>query len=200
MEVKIVVGWQFDFCGGHLAVDFANSVSDRLTKPIDHITTYADLVAFARQADIVTPRVAVELQRTAEQHPDEAQAVLREVVAIRETLYGLFSAIALAQPPRAEDLEVLNSLLSRLRVDERFEWQWHAGPWGLDAPLGPIVRAALDLLTNGPRDRVRMCEAETCAWLFLDTSKNRSRRWCAMAQCGNRAKARRHYERHRAKA
>jgi len=58
-----------------------------------------------------------------------------------------------------------------------------------------IVRSAADLLTSDKLHDVRACSAEDCRWLFLDISKNHSRRWCDMETCGNQAKARRHYRR-----
>jgi predicted RNA-binding Zn ribbon-like protein len=64
--------------------------------------------------------------------------------------------------------------------------------------LWPIVLAAAELLTSAGRARVRECAAHGCGWLFLDTSRSQRRRWCTMASCGNRAKARRFYERTRA--
>jgi predicted RNA-binding Zn ribbon-like protein len=61
--------------------------------------------------------------------------------------------------------------------------------------LAPIVKSAADLLLSDMLDRVKQCEGDPCGWLFLDTSRNRSRRWCSMEDCGNRAKARRFYQR-----
>jgi predicted RNA-binding Zn ribbon-like protein len=61
--------------------------------------------------------------------------------------------------------------------------------------LWPIVDAAADLLVRGEPERIKTCGSATCGWLFLDLSRNRSRRWCDMKDCGNRAKARRHYAR-----
>ena len=65
----------------------------------------------------------------------------------------------------------------------------------LERPLWPVLWAAAELLTSADRDRVRACASDPCRWLFLDLSRNRSRRWCSMEDCGNRAKARRHYAR-----
>jgi predicted RNA-binding Zn ribbon-like protein len=61
--------------------------------------------------------------------------------------------------------------------------------------LWPIASSAADLLTSERLKKVRLCEAKTCTWLFLDESRNHSRRWCDMKVCGNREKARRHYQR-----
>jgi predicted RNA-binding Zn ribbon-like protein len=66
----------------------------------------------------------------------------------------------------------------------------------MDAPLWGVTRSAADLLTSDTeRPLVRECSAEDCHWLFLDTTRNRSRQWCSMKSCGNRQKARRHYQR-----
>ncbi|MBI4413448.1 MAG: CGNR zinc finger domain-containing protein, partial [candidate division NC10 bacterium] len=79
-----------------------------------------------------------------------------------------------------------------------FAWRWTGDGQRLDRMLWAVTRSAADLLTSGELAAVRECEAETCAWLFMDRSRNRSRRWCDMKACGNRAKARRHYERKKA--
>ena len=78
----------------------------------------------------------------------------------------------------------------------RYVWSWDTDKLRLDQPIWAIVRSAADLLTSAELLRsVRQCGADDCQWLFLDTSKNRSRQWCSMTSCGNREKARRHYER-----
>jgi predicted RNA-binding Zn ribbon-like protein len=96
--------------------------------------------------------------------------------------------------------EELASAMARSQVvptDEGFTWLWAQGGKALDCMLWPIARSAADLLTDGPLDSVRVCEGRGCGWMFLDTSRNRTRRWCDMKICGNRAKARRHQERAR---
>jgi predicted RNA-binding Zn ribbon-like protein len=79
-----------------------------------------------------------------------------------------------------------------------FAWGWASEPLRLGAPLWPVARSAADLLTSSELAALRLCASDTCAWLFLDTSRNGSRRWCSMRTCGNRAKARRHHARVRA--
>ena len=63
---------------------------------------------------------------------------------------------------------------------------------------GSIAISAADLLTATDQDRIKQCPGERCGWVFYDTTRNRSRRWCEDSQCGNRARAKRYYERHRA--
>jgi len=194
-----VAAWTVDQCAGHLALDFSNTVSDRDTPAaVEHLESYGALVEFARQTELVPAREARRLAELAAQRPEAAAGVLAEAVALREALYRIFAAVSAAATPRATDIAVLNAHQARFRLGEHFGWEWSARPDGLDAFLGPIVRAAVALLTSERRDRIRMCAADTCVWVFLDTSKNRSRRWCDMAQCGNREKARRFHERHQA--
>jgi predicted RNA-binding Zn ribbon-like protein len=91
--------------------------------------------------------------------------------------------------------------LTHLRVTPAktgFTWTWHNEPGALDVMLWPVVQSAGELLTSAQIVQVRECAGDTCSWLFLDTSKNHSRRWCDMKDCGNRAKAKRHYARSRA--
>jgi len=107
--------------------------------------------------------------------------------------------------PAEVDLAVLNKALRRtirggrlVRSDERFVWEWDVDEEALDSLVGPIALSAAGLLTSLAYKRVGQCEDDRgCGWLFLDTSKNHSRRWCDMNDCGNRAKQRRHYARTR---
>lgn len=191
--------WTFDLCGGHVALDFANTVSDRPSgEPIDRLRDYEDLVRFAVQTGITTKTVARSLLRKAESDPSAAEQTLVAARTLREALYDLFFAQAAGSTPKARDVELVDAAWHRLSLDSHFHWTWTDGPEALDSMLGPIVESAVALLTAGPRDRVRTCESDTCQWVFLDTSKNRSRRWCDMKQCGNREKARRFQERARA--
>ena len=186
----------FDRCSGHLALDFANAVSGRHSaSPVDLLPSYAELLAFARQCEVAPSAQLRRLEKRAALDPGAARAARREAVDLREALYRMFAAVAEERTVEADDLSVLNRALARMRLGRDFEWEWSAGPDALDSLLAPIVRAALALVTGDLRHRVRVCAASDCVWLFLDTSKNRSRRWCDMKQCGNRNKVRRFYER-----
>jgi predicted RNA-binding Zn ribbon-like protein len=82
-------------------------------------------------------------------------------------------------------------------LGDSFAWEWHEADGSLELPVWMIARSAAELLTSDSLGRVRECAGERCDWLFLDASRNRSRRWCDMAECGNRAKAQRSYARRR---
>ncbi len=127
--------------------------------------------------------------------------MLRRARELREAIFRVFSAIARESSPPTEATRRLNEALpqalARLRLVEDepgFRWDWEEDD-ALDRVLWPVVRSAAELLTSDQLDRVRECAAEDCAWLFIDGSKNRSRRWCDMAVCGNRSKVRRFRER-----
>lgn len=200
----------FDLTGGHPALDLANTISrrDDPQRRAEHLNSYADLVAFAVQSDIISPKQAQEIRHYSERHGSEGKRLFRSVILFRESLYRAFAAIAKGSAPATPDLRAINqAAISALRhrelkrVNGGYRWEWkngvHSGAHSLERILWPIAQAAADLLTSGDLKLVRWCEAADCEWLFLDRSRNRSRRWCDMTSCGNRAKARRHYQRAR---
>jgi len=190
----VVTGFVFDRTADHLALDFANTVNERHTpNPIERLTRYEDIVEFSRQTEMISSKKANALLARADRERAEADRVYRMTLELRDALYSAFSAIVRGESPAKEDLRVLNEHVAKMKLNSECSLEYDCGE-GLDSPLGPIVRAALDLITTA-RDRVRICAASDCAFLFYDTSKNKSRRWCDMQQCGNREKARRHQAR-----
>jgi predicted RNA-binding Zn ribbon-like protein len=189
----------FELDSGRACLDFANTHDSAG----EHLNVYSDLVAFAHQSQLITPDIGAWLHAESDREPLAAQRVLRRATQLRAAIYAVFSALAANAAPSAADLGLLNAELASSLAHARvvadgtgFAWGWSGQ--GLDAPLWPVTRSAADLLTSDvDRPRVRECGGIDCRWLFLDTSKNRSRQWCSMASCGNRAKARRHYERRR---
>lgn len=199
-------GYRFELTGGNLALDLANTVDKRPAPDArELLTDWSRLIDWSEQTGVVALATARRLRREGARRPEEALAVLRRVRFIRESLHSLFRSVAAGSGLPASDLTVLNDALpialQRLRVQPTgggaAAWAWAHPEDALDGMLPPIVRAAADLLVDAARlSRVRACEAaDTCGWLFLDLSRNRSRRWCDMTVCGNRAKARRHYAR-----
>ncbi len=209
MAMEKIASPRFDLSGA-LGLDFANTWGDRGRPETDGLHGYGDLLAFARQAGAATEGEAARLAARAEREPRAAADAFGRALDLREGLYRLFSAAAAERAPDSEDLALVNAALpealARLRLAPRgdgFGWDW-ATPAALaaaepdpplDAPLWPILRSAAELLTADDLRRVRECAAGSCTWLFLDRSRNRSRRWCSMETCGNRAKAHRHYRR-----
>ena len=191
---------------GELCLDFANTVEWHASDaPQERLTDYASLVSWSREVGVVDDAGERRLRREAARHPAQAGRAWRQAIAVREMLYRVFVALIHGRPVDATDLGRLNRTLSdtlgHLRVEHEgdgLEWRWVGSPQDLRQMLWPIVHSAADLLTSDRRARLGQCADDRgCGWLFLDTSKNRSRRWCDMGDCGNRAKARRHYQRSR---
>lgn len=172
--------------------------------PAARLDSYARLVSWARAAGALGESDARLVARVAARRRAAAAAALRRALGLRAAISGVLSAVADRRLPRAGDLTVLNRALAgaggamRLEVrGERFHWAWADERLALERPLWLVARSAAELCTSGRLARVRQCPALGCGRLFLDTSRNRTRRWCDMRLCGNRAKARRHYARRR---
>ena len=198
-------GYEFDLSGGRLPLDFANTLSRTSG---DHLSDYDHLVWFARQSGLLDEPTAHRLLHDGRSRPQVAAAVLARAITLRGALFALFSAAVHDRPAPPDALNSLNAELARSLPHARLvaaadgcAWSWDDDPAALDRPLWPIARAAADLLTDTTElSRVRLCASDNCDWLFLDLSKNRSRQWCSMQGCGNRAKARRFYQRKRSAA
>ncbi len=199
--------FQFDLTGGNLALDLANTVSrrDDPERRRDHLESYSDLISFATQDKVLSARQASQLRQEILRNEAEAARVHRKAVALREAVYRAFLALGLGKAAPREDVEAITEAAveamrhRRLaRANGGYRWEWQSDSKNaLEYVLWPIAQAAAELLTSEELKLVRWCEAPDCQWLFLDHSRNRSRRWCDMTSCGNRAKARRHYQRTR---
>jgi predicted RNA-binding Zn ribbon-like protein len=186
-----------------LCLDFANTAEWHLSEvPIEHLNTYADLVHWERGKGLLDASAAHRLLEAAEAHPQAAEETLLRAVALREAIYAIFSAAADGRAADPSNLEIFNRELERLMPGTRLAREaggylvrWQGQPAALDGVLGDVLLSAVDLLTSDDLSRVGQCADDRgCGWLFIDRSKNHSRQWCAMNDCGNRAKARRHYQ------
>ncbi len=200
---------QFELTGGRICLDFVNTVGgDRSGHTREHLHAYGDLVSWARQAGAIEGPHARRLLEEARQRPHDAETTHREAIALREALYRTFLAVVERREPDPADVACLSALLGRAlghrRLDRRdaaFGLVWDDLPGALGAPLWRVAESAASLLTSSPDlERVRVCgmhETSECSWVFMDGTRARTRRWCSMKDCGNRAKARRHYRRTR---
>ena len=199
--------FQFELTGGRLCLDFANTLDNRRAlQPQERLNRYADLVAWSRQTGVLRQAEAHRLLREAARCPRAALAVIEAAIELREAIFEIFAAAVAGKKPSATSLARLNEhvarALGRLRLapaKNGYAWSWAAEFGGLGRMLWPVARSAAELLTSPELSAVRECAAEECGWLFLDRSKNRSRRWCDMKVCGNRSKVRRYYQRTRAR-
>ncbi len=193
----------FEYSGGALCLDLANTWGDRNDPASDRLQTYLDLLEWAVGAGLVSERERSGLQRLDHLEPSKSHGVLRAALELRDVVFRICSRVAAGDAPQPRDVKALNAALEtvpRQRLccsGECCEWEWPTGEPDLRRPLWPVIQSAADLVTSTDISRVRVCAAPDCNWLFLDTSRGGRRRWCDMSTCGNRAKARRYYERHR---
>jgi predicted RNA-binding Zn ribbon-like protein len=196
--------------GGAAAFDFTNTSSGRGgPRCLEHLQTGGDVLLWARHARVLTPEQGDHLDRLAAD-PAFARQLLDRALGLRETIHRI--GVAAANPDQTgrhqwpmADLAALAAAhahaLARARLipgEPGLAWHWDVEAAPLAALCGPILLSAIGLLTSPDLRRIRQCQGEHCGWLFLDTTKNRSRRWCEMEVCGNRAKQRRHQDARRA--
>jgi predicted RNA-binding Zn ribbon-like protein len=191
--------------GGALCLDFANTVHCYGCADLgEYLNSYHDLVAWSRHVGTINDKEAKILSRRAAGHPAEAKTSHRRAIELREAIYRIFTISLAGQPPAREDLAVFNDYLGEammrsqiVKTQDGFYWDMTGNKEKLDWILNPIIRSAADLLISDEFRRVKKCADPVCGWLFLDISRNRSRRWCDMADCGNRAKASRFYKKNK---
>jgi predicted RNA-binding Zn ribbon-like protein len=195
--------------GGHLALDFLNTVGGLHDDPPgaeeELFDSYEDLATWCARLGVISEREAASLRAAAGRDERAAKRALRRAIELRdELLYPIFRALADGDEPPPDLLDRLRdeerAALARaqlVRTENTYELRWPVCD-ELTEPLHPIVHAAVDLLTTGPLDRVGTCG--NCRWLFLDQSRNRSRRWCSMDECGIQMKHARFVEKRRRRA
>jgi len=198
--------WIFHRSGGSLCLDLANTVSWRRShQPIERLPAYGDLVEWARQSGILTAPAARALEREGRRRPATAARILARTRALREAIYRVSAGLAGGSPPAATDLahvdrefhDALQHLhLTRARSGLTLAWSLDGGPPPA-LPLWAAARSAADMLTSANPRRLKTCPASNCGWIFLDTTRSGTRRWCDMQVCGSRAKARSYYARRR---
>jgi len=201
---------RFKLRGGVVCLDFVNTVGWRLTdRPSEYLRSYEDLLVWGRQAGLLALEETERLFRQAIVDPEGAQESLSRALALREATYRVISRTIAGESQDESDLSALNRelsiALSRLRVipaGGAYGWGWNRsqddGGALLDGPLWPVAQSAAELLTSPKLARVKVCAGEGCGWVFLDESRNGSRRWCDSRDCGNRERVRRHLARKRA--
>jgi predicted RNA-binding Zn ribbon-like protein len=182
--------------GGHVALDFVNTVDgdpDGESR-FEILQSYGDLVAWSARVGLLCE--GERLVGEARRRPEEAEAVYLDALRFRETLYGVLRAAAEGGGAPPSGLEMLRryerEALSRGKLvegDDGFDWEWENAR-DLAGMLWPVAHAATELLTSGGLDRLKRCAG--CHWLFLDASRNHSRRWCTMEVCGTHEKVRRY--------
>ena len=193
----------FKLIGGALCLDFTNTVGWRgRTTQEELLNNYEDLLLWAKYVNILNEREYDTLLQIASKSPVQKEDVYRRAITLRESIYLIFSTTSQKKVPRINDIDVLNKELSIAHnhlilsyTEQGYLLELQSDEMELDQMLWFVAKSASELLVSDNLNRVRKCKSEECGWLFLDLSRNRSRRWCDMKDCGNRMKARRFYER-----
>ena len=191
--------------GGILCLDFVNTVHCYgCTDLGEYLNTYDDLVAWSRHVGTITDDEAKKVSNKADSKPAEARSAHTRAIDLREAIYRIFTIILEGRSPSQQDLALFNDFLCEamtrsqiVKTQDGYHWDMTADKEKLDWILNPVIRSAADLLVSEEIRQVKRCADPTCGWLFLDISRNRSRRWCDMADCGNRAKASRFYKKNK---
>jgi predicted RNA-binding Zn ribbon-like protein len=194
---------ELDRIGGDPALDFCNTLGGLADGPWDDewLTGYAELTGWSAHAGLLSGSATARLRRAARTRPDEAAAVLARARELREAAYRVFAALAHGGRSDARDLTALRDAhrealahAALAPAGGRLDWRWPSAE-RIEAPLWPVLQATVDLLRSDRLERLKRCAH--CRWLYLDASRNRSRRWCSMRHCGTGAKIQARRERRR---
>ena len=189
-----------DFCLSYINTLYWRGRSTRA----ETLHTLADVFEWLGRSGVVSPAWADDAKEWADSHSTEAGPVFSRVIEIREALFGIFSAIAVGARVDERDFLIFSTALANTPNRGRlvptpagFAWSVRQKWSSASDILAPALWSAGDLILDAAGGRIRRCANTECLWLFVDQSKTNTRRWCDMGACGNRAKARRHYERSR---
>jgi predicted RNA-binding Zn ribbon-like protein len=216
---EIIGSPTFKYVGGDLSVDFVNTVGGWVHRPgsdgqtgyrdvelRDKFGGYADILAWAEGAGVIKIDESRRLAALAKRFPLAADELVDRAIRLRRAIYRIFLAKGRDRASFVSDLSVLNSELAAARARQRlvanhagFELDWQHED-SLDRVLWPVAVSAVSLVTTGDLSRLRQCGGPDCGWMFLDNSRNRSRTWCNMKDCGNLAKVRRFRQRQKPEA
>ena len=186
-----------------LCLNFANTLSWRgSASPQEMLHDLAGLLAWLKISAEVASGDALDVPAFADGSGSTATAVFTKAMTTREVIFRVFSAIAAGSKIRGSDFRALQDALANApprrhleRVGSDYVWRIASGRLSEMGILAPVIWSAGDLVLNAKHRRIRQCANEQCLWLFIDESKNATRRWCDMTSCGNRAKSQRHYAR-----
>jgi predicted RNA-binding Zn ribbon-like protein len=204
--LEVIVSATFHLYGGSPSLEFVNTVDGmRGGESVELLPGYPDLVAWAEQAGLLAPDAARRLLRFSGRVPLRAAGALAEAQRVREALHAVLLAAIEHKSAKPGELAIVNAWIGAALADRRlvpagsaFRLGWEEREGDLLAPLREVAADAASLLSSDRLQRVRLCgeaEIDRCGWLFLDATRNNSRRFCSMKGCANRAKARRHYQR-----
>lgn len=191
-----------------LCLNFINTLSGRDTvAEIDCLRSGEDVVDFMVHAGLISLEQADGLHGHLRARKGAYQRLLVRALEVRETIAAIFLAISEGRKPDVADVSALDVLWKEFASQGELDLQsdgfvrvWNSDTAPVAFLLGPVVDDLFDLVASATPARMKACPADDCHFVFYDRTKNKSRVWCDMAVCGNRAKVRRFNERHRGRA
>jgi len=193
------------FNEGELCLDFVNTVDWRFSekRKKETLHDFFDVISWVKQEGILEDETVQKIIITASKQLDKVNLIYKKTIELRELLHRIFSSIATTGQASTKNISLFNHLLADslgksccvTPSGNGFVWAFSSAIDSIDLFLNPIIKSAADFLVSPNLKRLKQCADEQCGWLFIDKSRNNSRRWCSMNDCGNRAKAHRHYER-----
>lgn len=193
----------FSFVGERLWLDFVNTDGEQPRRPIDPLRDFEGFVTWLEAAQVLDGERAQGIRRRAREQPAGASATLADARRVRTALRALAERGAASEQVRLDALAEINRVLGRSagtrrlerRDDGSFARSFVAVGDAFAGLMIPVVESAADAMILGELPRVRRCANPKCGRLYFDRTRNGHRRWCEMASCGNREKARKHRRR-----
>ncbi len=180
--------------GGELCFDFANTVSWRNRKsPHEWLDSFENLSIWCQLVGILDEFEAKHLVHTLTNTRKTGSGTLSELYSLREAIFNIFTAVADKKKPSEKDISHLNAFFKEkiekqkiLYNGSEFHMAWRKNLPPYEKIVHHIYDSVIYVMTQIDLTRVKKCSS--CEWLFHDISRNRSRRWCVMEDCGNRNK------------
>ncbi len=200
------VNHAFELIAGHPALDLVNTLDWRFREdppPEELLNGWDDLARFTEKSGLMSNAQSRRLLRSmGESKKPQIVAAVRE---LREAAAPVLYAALGSDDPPASSIKLLEHYFRKARESQhllwdgdRLGWELAQSPAPAELPLWMLALSVAELTTSDQMRMLRECGNPECRWLFLDTSKNHTRRWCDMKICGNRMKARRFKAQHRA--
>ncbi len=200
---------QYDSSGGELSINFTNTVNWRGNEQDreDNLATYKDFLLWCFEAGLLTRGEHERLVEISQAQPARAEAALTAIKEVREITYRILRSLVEDQLPAEQDQwlfnDALHCALNHRQVEiltDHAHWVWDGAEGDFEAPLWPVILAAAELFVSDDLRKVHTCTNEACGWIFLDQSRNQSRKWCSSEACGNRARVRKFYQRSKSRS
>lgn len=197
-------GRVFELTGGHPALDLVNTLDWRFREsgPEELLEDYGDVVRFAEQTGLISGADGRKLLRTVP--AIKGERVLAAVRELREAAADVLYAAVEGKNPTGAAVKRLENCIASAREQQELGWKDNKLEWSIQqtgslptVPLWLLTVSTEALVISEQMRLLRECGNAECRWLFLDVSKNHTRRWCDMKICGNRMKARRFKEQHK---